>query len=227
MTDTPSRSLLCAKLPVAVALCIGLIGTSIAQTHNTHQHSFGNAQKWSQVFDDPKRDAWQKPHEVITALKLAPDSVVADIGAGTGYFAARLAHFVPNGRVYAADAEPDMVKFLGERAKREGLSNLTAVAAAAESPRLPAPVDLVLLVDVFHHIEKRGDYFSKLRASLKPGGRVAVIDFTMTTRFGPPPKERIAPERVRTEMAEAGYKLVEEFKFLPEQYFLVFTSARP
>jgi len=204
-----------------------LAGAAPAQAPSTHQHSFGDAEKWSRVFDDPARDKWQKPHEVITALKLAPDAVVADIGAGTGYFAARLAHFVPKGRVYAADAEPDMVKFLGERAKREGLANLTAVTAAPDSPRLPSPVDLVLLVDVYHHIGKRNAYFSQLRNSLKPGGRVAVIDFSINSRSGPPKGERIAPERVKAEMLSAGYKLAEEFKFLPEQYFLVFTSAKP
>ena len=164
---------------------------------------------------------------MITALKLAPNASVADIGAGTGYFAARLAHFVPKGRVFAVDAEPDMVKFLGERAKREGLANLTPVTATADSPGLPSPVDLALLVDVYHHLAKRGDYFATLRSSLKPGGRVAIIDFTMNTLSGPPKSQRIAPERVKTEMASAGYRLIEEFGFLPEQYFLVFEPRNP
>ncbi|MFM9968887.1 MAG: class I SAM-dependent methyltransferase [Burkholderiales bacterium] len=204
-----------------------LNGAVLAQSHDTHQHRFGNAEKWSKIFDDPKRDAWQKPHEVLKALKLAPNAAVADIGAGTGYFAARLAHWVPKGRVYAVDAEPDMVKFLGERAKREGLANLTPVTAAPESARLPAPVDLVLLVDVYHHIAKRDEYFAALRPSLKTGGRVAIIDFTMNTNSGPPKSARIAPERVKTEMASAGYRLAEEFGFLPEQFFLVFERATP
>ena len=226
MINTIRRQLLDARLLAALVLGGCLAGTALAQVHATRQHSFGDAAKWSRVFDDPTRDAWQKPHEVITALKLAPDAVVADIGAGTGYFAARLAHFVPKGQVYAVDAEPDMVKFLGERARREGLANLAAVTAAPDSPRLPSAVDLVLLVDVFHHIEKRNTYFSNLRHSLKPRGRVAVIDFSMKSRSGPPKGERIAPERVKTEMARAGYKLAGEFTFLPEQYFLVFTTAK-
>lgn len=216
-----------ARALATLFFCACLAGTATAQTHTTHQHSFGGAEKWSRVFDDPKRDAWQKPHEVITALKLRPDAVVADVGAGTGYFSARLAHFVPQGRVYAADAEPDMVKFLGERAKREGLANLTAVAAAADSPRLPSPVDLVLFVDVYHHLDNRSAYFSHLRSSLKPGGRIAMIDFSMNSRSGPPRSERIDPEQVKTEMRAAGYTLAEEFKFLPEQYFLVFAPLKP
>ncbi len=220
------RSSPAPALLIALAISLTPAGPAAAQTPHSHQHSFHGAENWARVFDDPKRDAEQKPHEVIQALALAPDAIVADIGAGTGYFAARLAHFVPKGQVYAVDAEPDMVKFLGERARREGLANLAAVTAAPDSPRLPSAVDLVLLVDVFHHIEKRNTYFSNLRHSLKPRGRVAVIDFSMTSRSGPPKGERIAPERVKAEMASSGYKLADEFTFLPEQYFLVFTAAK-
>src|SRR5437016_2693448 len=83
-----------------------------AQSPATHQHGFSDAQKWAHVFDDPKRDEWQKPHEVIKQLALAPHAVVADIGAGTGYFAARLANMLPQGLVYAVDIEPEMVRYL-------------------------------------------------------------------------------------------------------------------
>src|SRR5688500_18895948 len=83
---------------------------AFAQTPHTHHHGFGDADKWAKVFDDPERDAWQKTHEVIQALALKPDAIVADIGAGTGYFAVRLAHMTPKGRVYAVDSEPAMVR---------------------------------------------------------------------------------------------------------------------
>ena len=109
---------------LAMAAAAGLVHMAAAQSPPTHQHSFGDAEKWSHVFDDPERDAWQKPHEVIKALALKPDAAVADIGAGTGYFAARLANMLAKGIVYAVDVEPEMVKYLGERAKREGLKNL-------------------------------------------------------------------------------------------------------
>jgi predicted methyltransferase len=196
-----------------------------AQSPHTHQHSFGDADKWAQIFDDPKRDAWQKPHEVIQALALKPDAVIADIGAGTGYFSARLANMVPKGRVYAVDTEPDMVKHLAERAKREGLKNLSAVAGKPDDPRLPQKADLALLVDVYHHIENREPYFRKLSGSLKPDGRIAVIDFRMDSPHGPPKVTRIAPERVKAELKNAGYELAQEHSFLPNQYFLVFRRA--
>lgn len=177
------------------------------------------------MFDDPKRDAWQKPHEVIQALALKPGAVVADIGAGTGYFAARLANMVPDGRVYAVDVEPDMVRHLQERAKREKLSNLVPVAGTPDDARLPEKADVILLVDVYHHIDQRDRYFNRLRASLNPGGRLAIIDFRMDSPAGPPKSARIAPDRVVAELKAAGYSLTQEHDFLPRQYFLVFRPA--
>ena len=204
-----------AVLPLAAA----------AQSPATHQHGFGDAEKWSHVFDDPQRDEWQKPHEVIQALALPPGAAVADIGAGTGYFSVRLANMLKPGKVYAVDIEPDMVKYLAERAKRDALPNLVAVAGAADSPRLPAKVDVALFVDVYHHVEARERYFRGLRKALKPGGRVAIVDFRLDSPEGPPKEARIAPERVKAEMKKAGYVLVAEHSFLPRQYFLVFRGA--
>lgn len=202
-----------------------LASNAFAQAPHTHQHSFADADKWKEVFDDPARDEWQKPHQVIDALALPSTASVADIGAGTGYFAVRLAHMVSKGRVYAVDTEPGMVKYLAARAKEAGLANLQAVAGRADDPRLPAKIDLALLVDVYHHIDARGKYFAKLRSSLKPGGRVAIIDFNAASPLGPPPSERLAPEAVKAEMKAAGYALAAEHAFLPNQYFLVFEPA--
>jgi SAM-dependent methyltransferase len=211
---------------VLAVLCAALLASpAAAQTPHTHQHSFKDAEKWSHVFDDPERDAWQKPHEVIQALALRPDARVADLGAGTGYFSARLANMVPQGRVYGVDIEPDMVRYLAERAKRENLGNLVAVLGRPEDPRLPEAVDLILLVDVYHHIDDRARYFHKLRQSLRPGGRVAIIDFKMESPEGPPPAARVAPGKVKSEMKAAGYALAGEHRFLPHQYFLVFQPA--
>lgn len=218
------------SLLTALFVVLGYTGLSLeptlAQAPGTHQHTFGDAEKWAQIFDDPKRDAWQKPHEVIQALALKPDAVIADIGSGTGYFAVRLARMAPKGRVYGVDTEPDMVKHLAERAKRESLTNITSVAGAPDDPRLPEKVDLILLVDVFHHIDNRERYFRKLRDTLKPGGRIAIIDFRIDSPDGPPKSVRIAPDRVKAELKSAGYTLAREHAFLPNQYFLIFQPAR-
>jgi predicted methyltransferase len=215
-----------SKNALVFAACVLLSVGAYAQQPHSHEHAFGDAAKWSKVFDDPKRDAWQKPHEVIQALALKADAVVADIGAGTGYFAVRLAHTVPQGRVYAVDTEPDMVKHLAERARTNGLQNLTAVAATPDDARLPEKADLVLLVDVYHHIDKRDAYFRRLGESLKPGGRLAIIDFSLDSPRGPPKAGRVAPERVKAELKSAGYQVVQEHAFLPNQYFIIFASAK-
>jgi len=204
----------------AAALILALAAATAACAQ--HPHSFSDAEKWARVFDDPQRDEWQKPHEVIEALKLAPDAVVADIGAGTGYFAVRFAHRLPRAKIYATDIEPEMVQYLVMRAKREGLANLSAVKGEMDDAKLPEPVDLALLVDVYHHIDDRGAYFGRLARSFRPGGRLAIIDFTLDSDIGPPPRARIAPEQVKRELADAGYVLAEELELLPNQYFLVF-----
>jgi len=201
-------------------------GPAAAQTPHTHQHTFEDADKWAKVFDDPERDAWQKPHDVIQALALKPDAIVADIGAGTGYFSVRFAHMLPQGRVYGVDTEPGMVKHLADRARREGLKNVTAIAGKPGDPRLPEKADLVILVDVYHHVDDRERYFRQLQNSLKLGGRVAVIDFRMDSPVGPPKNARIEPDRVKAEMKRAGYALAQEHAFLPNQYFLVFQPGK-
>jgi SAM-dependent methyltransferase len=210
----------------AVACAALLSGPALAQAPSTHEHRFSDAEKWAKAFDDPERDAWQKPHEVLQALQLAPDAVVADIGSGTGYFAVRLAHTVPQGRVYGVDAEPDMVRYLTERAQREGLTNLAVVAARPSDPGIPSAVDLVILVDTYHHVPDRERYFRNLQKSLKPGGRLAIIDFTLDSPVGPPKRARIPADAVKKELARAGYALAEEHAFLPYQYFLVFRPQK-
>jgi SAM-dependent methyltransferase len=202
----------------ALLALIVLIGPGCA----AGQHRFQNAEQWARFFDDPARDAWQKPDDVIRALTLAPDVLVADIGSGTGYFAVRLARAVPQGHVYGVDVEPDMVRYLVERGRREGLTNLTAVEALPHDPRLPRAVDLVLMVNTYHHIAERPAYFGRLRQSLRPGGRVAIIDFLPDAPGGPPRRARIPAAVVKEEMGRAGYGLATEHTFLPDQYFLVF-----
>jgi len=219
-------SLLALGLAV-LGYCALLAGPVAAQSPHRHDHGFSGAQEWAKVFDDPERDAWQKPHEVIRALALKPDAVVADIGSGTGYFAVRFAHMVPKGKVYGLDTEPDMVKYLAERAQRAGLRNLISRKAEPGDPRLPEKADLVIFVDVYHHIDSREGYFGTLRDSLKSAGRIAVIDFRMDSPVGPPKAARIAPEQVKAELKQAGYALEKEHAFLPNQYFLVFRPAAP
>jgi ubiquinone/menaquinone biosynthesis C-methylase UbiE len=185
-------------------------------------HRFENAEEWAKRFDDPERDTWQKPDEVVKALELAEDAKVADIGSGTGYFAVRLARVVPRGRVYGVDIEPDMARYLGERAKRERLDNLEAVLGGAEEPKLPEPVDVALIVDTYHHFGDRAAYLRRVGEALRPGGRVVIIDFRKESPKGPPTEHKLSPEQVRRELESVGFRLARTHDFLPDQYFLVF-----
>jgi ubiquinone/menaquinone biosynthesis C-methylase UbiE len=194
----------------------------------TARHPFDDVDRWVKVFDDPARDEWQKPREVVQALGLRPGMIAADLGAGTGYFTRHLAKAVaPDGFVLAIDTEPAMVKHLGERASKERIWNAVPVLAATDNPFLPPRrVDLVLIVDTYHHIDDRLNYFERLKGSLAPWGRVAIIDFhKRPLPVGPSIEHKLAREFVVEEMSEGGWALVDEKTFLPHQYFLIFAPA--
>jgi ubiquinone/menaquinone biosynthesis C-methylase UbiE len=194
----------------------------------TARHSFADVAHWASVFDDPKRDGWQKPDEVVRALALRPGMAVADLGAGTGYFMGRLSRAVaPGGTVFALEPEPNLVVHLRGRAEKEGLDNVVPVLASMDDARLPiAGVDVLLVVDTYHHIDDRPAYFRRVRRMLRGAGRVAIIDWQKReTPAGPPPEHRLAREHVVAEMTAAGYRLVHEPDFLPYQYFLVFAPG--
>jgi ubiquinone/menaquinone biosynthesis C-methylase UbiE len=213
-----------------LALVLLAACSSSPQPHEHHHehggggmpHRFENAEQWAKVFDDPARDAWQQPDAVVAALELQPAMTVADVGAGTGYFTVRLARAVPAGRVIATDIEPDMVRYLAERARKEQLANVTAVQCGATDAKLPAAaVDRILVVDVWHHLPDRVAYARGLAASLKPGGKLYIVDFTMDATHGPPPKHRLLPDAIMADLRAAGLSPSVSPTKLPEQYIVV------
>lgn len=189
-----------------------------------HHHGFEDPAAWAAKWDTEERDAWQKPEAVLAAIAPGPTDRVADIGAGTGYFAVRLATKVPQGTVYAIDLEAAMVKYLGERAAKLGLSNLEPVQSTMHDARIPQPVELVMLTNTYHHIGDRTPYFTRLAGSLKPDGRVAIVDYKLEFDGpGPPPAMRLAPDAVVAEMKAAGYRVtLRDEETLPRQYILIF-----
>lgn len=192
----------------------------------TARHAFDDVEHWAKVFDDPARDAWQKPREVVAALALRPGATVVDLGAGTGYFAPHLSAAVgSDGSVLAADTEPALVEHLRARAEREGLANVVPILSSAGDPRLPAgAADVILIVDTYHHIDDRLTYLRRLKDGVKPGGRVAIVDWQKRDLpVGPAMDHKLAREQVLDEMTRSGYRLVDEPDLLPYQYFLVFT----
>jgi len=196
--------------------------------HAGVDHSFADVERWTRVFDDPERAEWQKPEEVVAALGLEPGSVVADVGAGTGYFLAALAGAVaPGGKVFAIDTEIEMVRYLRKRADDENLAGVHAIRCEYDDAKIPEGIaDRVLLVDTYHHIHDRPDYLRRLKGSLTPEGQVVVIDFLKKDLpVGPPVEHKMSRKAVIEEFEEAGYRLAAEEKFLPYQYFLRFAPG--
>jgi len=138
----------------------------------------GCAQLKQCAYEGFNRDEWQKPQAVIKSLELRPGTMVADLGAGGGYFTFKLARVVgAGGRVFAADVDPDMNDLIAAQAKKEGVANVETILAKPDDPLLPATgVDLIFTVNTYHHLENRVDYFSNLRRYLRPGGRIAIIE---------------------------------------------------
>jgi cyclopropane fatty-acyl-phospholipid synthase-like methyltransferase len=211
----------CAAAPA----CGGHPGPDAAQHHHEGPigHRFEDAERWARHFDDPTRDAWQKPEHVVDVLEIAPGMVVADIGAGTGYFLPYLSPAVgPDGTVLALDVEPDMVRYMEERAQREGLHNVQARRVEPSDPGLVAAgVDRILIVDTWHHIAQREAYAAKLAAALAPGGRVAIVDFTQESPRGPPRAHRVRPDQAARELEAGGLVAHIAAEDLPDQYVVV------
>lgn len=186
---------------------------------------FSDAGAFAAHFDDPARDAWQKPEEVLSLMSLAPGQTVVDLGAGTGYFVGYLSKAVtPSGRVLALDVELNMVKHLEQRAKSSGWLNVDARLVGPSDPSLgDKSVDRVLIVNTWHHISEREAYATKLARALRPRGSVVVVDFTLESDIGPPVEHRLSAAQVAREL-QAGQlttRIVEES--LPKQYVVVGT----
>lgn len=191
--------------------------------HHAH-HRFDDVEKWEKRFEDPARDVWQKPDEILAWLDIDSASRVVDIGSATGYFPVRIARRLPQAQVIGIDIEPTMVRYLNERAKSENLFNLSSILGTEDDPMIPAPVDVVLMVNTYHHISGRSDYFRKVAAQLNAGGRIAIVDFKPgDLPIGPPAKMKISPDRVETEMSDAGCVVVDKNdSLLPHQFARVF-----
>jgi ubiquinone/menaquinone biosynthesis C-methylase UbiE len=177
------------------------------------------------ALEDPQRDAYQKPHEVVHALGLKPGDIIADIGAGSGYFTFHLArHVGEKGKVYAVDVSPEMILRVNRRSREFKMNNVVSVLADSDDPLLPdQSVNRFFICDVWHHIENQTKYLSLMKKMLKPGGEIVMIDFhKKELPVGPPMQMKIAREDLIKQLDGNGYRLTKEHSFLPYQYFLEF-----
>jgi ubiquinone/menaquinone biosynthesis C-methylase UbiE len=172
----------------------------------------------------PQREEEEKPQALVDAMELKPADVVADIGAGTGYFSYRLAPKVPQGKVLAVDIQPEMLERLTAAAKQRGVSNVEPVLGTTSDPKLPkGGVDVVLMVDAYHEFDQPREMMEAVVASLKPGGRVVLVEYRAED-----PQVRIKPlhkmteAQAVTEMRAAGLRHVETKGLLPQQHLMIF-----
>jgi predicted methyltransferase len=187
-----------------------------------HRHHHGAAvEQWAHL-DEPGRDEWQKPELIIAAAGITGGQVVADVGAGTGYFGMHLSHAVgASGKVLALDANPNLVAHMRRRFHDAGLNNVEARVSRHDDPELhPGSVDRVLIVDLWHHLHDRIVYGRRLRAALRPEGRLLVIDRGTDSSHAPPAGMRISVETVMRELEAAGFSTRVPPQVLPRQFMV-------
>jgi len=213
-------------LLVGLLLCVSAQAQDGTKRDHQQMHRLHNDPKaYMKALEDPKRDEYQKPHEVLTALNIKPGEVIADIGAGTGYFTFRLAHHVGDkGKVYAVDVSPDMIRHINRRNRDTKATNVVTILADNDDPLLAEQsVNRIFICDVWHHVENQTKYLALMKKMLKPGGEIVMIDFhKKELPFGPPLQMKIAREDLIKQMETNGFRVAKEHAFLPHQYFLVF-----
>lgn len=206
-------------LLVGCVLAAGLARPAAAQLASR------SAEEWIKTLESPNRIAGLKIPETLAALKIKPGQIVADIGAGTGVFSFPFVQSVkPGGKVYAVDVEQGLLDHIAEKATEQGMSNYVHVVLGEfTDPGLPENIDLAFINDVLHHIEDRPTYLKNLAGYLKPGGRIAVIDFR--TNMGGhrnQPELQTPQEQVTKWMADIGLKPLEELNIFEDKWFVIY-----
>jgi ubiquinone/menaquinone biosynthesis C-methylase UbiE len=207
-------------------ISMALFSSSQAQPHSHQRGPHGNPtdlEAYIAKMESPDRDGWQKPAQVLRALKLKRGQVTCDIGSGPGYFSMRLARAVgQQGLVYAVEVEPRILEVLRDRIEDSRLRNVVPVLALPGDPLIPPRAcDLILIVDTFHHFPDPIAYLQRLAKSLRKGGRLVNIDFHKRELPVGPTEHKISREEFLTQATAAGLVLKSEHQFLPYQYFLV------
>lgn len=192
--------------------------------HGYRDADFG---EWQRTFESAGREVFDRRREIVAALAIRPGSAVADVGAGTGAFMALLSEKVgAGGTVIAQDVAPDFVRGLAARAKREGLRNVVAIQGGEHEAKLPpASLDLVFTCDTYHHFEYPQAMLASIRAALKPGGRLAVIDFERVEgRSSSWVMGHVRADRktVIAEVEAAGFRLLKTHDLLRQNFFVEF-----
>jgi SAM-dependent methyltransferase len=223
------RKLLLAFAPAVIAATLVFAQTGAAPgVHPVSGRRIANVMGWQGAdwLERSERVAEEEPDRALDALGTLTGATVADVGAGSGYFTVRLAARVgPTGRVYANDLQPEMLKMLGARLARERIANVTLVQGAIDDPKLPSSsLDLVLMVDVYHELSEPQKMLRAVRAALKPGGRLVLLEYrkedpNVPIRF----EHKMTVAEAKLELEAEGFRLSRVDERLPRQHLLVFT----
>lgn len=189
-----------------------------------HTKPFEHTDKYIDFLEREDRIKWQKPDVVIEALNFSGDEKIADVGAGSGYFSFPFASAIPQGKVYAIDIEPEMVRYIHHKTMMNDIKNIEAILAEPDDPKIPEDSDIVFICDVLHHIENKSLWLKKIHDQMKKGSRLVLIEFKEgDLPEGPPEQIKISQNEIISKTCSAGFtKVYADNKLLPYQTFLVF-----
>jgi ubiquinone/menaquinone biosynthesis C-methylase UbiE len=225
-TDVPTPS---PSAPAAHDSASPPIDCPLQQKHfdASTMRPFAETEKWIEFLDKPGRDAWQKPAEIVKALRLNGTETLVDVGAGSGYFTFRFAKALPKGKVVATDVDPEMVRHIHHEVMTRGIKNVRAVLAEPNDPTVDPAADVVFVCDVIHHVAGREAWLRKMSSEMKTGAKLAVIEFKEgKLPEGPPEGVKIPEAKLKAMLRDAGFTLESDHPvLLPYQVFLVFEKT--
>jgi len=188
---------------------------------------FEETAKYIEFLEREDRSSWQKPDDVVKKIGLKENHIISDVGAGSGYFSFRFSEKVPQGKVYAIDVEPEMIRHIHHRAMEKEIKNIETVLSEYDNPKVPNDSDIVFICDVLHHVQKREEWFAKLFSQMKSGSKLIILDFKSgELPEGPPEKVKITYEEIKELAVNAGFSF--EFidnDILPYQFYMQFSKS--
>jgi len=221
------------KIRIAAVVLLGLVSQAAFPQSRSQPRPKSTDSLFSPLdlgfYEQPDRDQWQKPDQIMDAVRIGEGSVVAEIGAGSGWFTIRIARRVgPNGQVYAEDIQAPMVAAIRRRVQRENLTNVDTILGTPTDPKLPGGLDAVLIVSVYHEMDDPVTLLRNVARSMKPQGRIGIVDFTPGGGGpGPAPDQRVNPNVTIRDAAAADLELIGRETIPPFMFMLVFGKPAP